>query len=437
MKRSLLMLTGIAALLSGALGSAAEEPMVRTQILAIRPQMAFIPAATYSLRSLGGEILTELRPGLAYRIRAASQDLILSSSAAGPSTLPASLALESSKPSGTLTIEKVPYGVGWWWESAEDRAYRGALEVHRKPDGNLQVISILPLDDYLCGVVPSEIGTTSPTEALKAQAVAARSETLAMLKKTNHPGENFDLCADVHCQAYSGVTKETPQTNSAVRATRGLVLSHQGEPVGAYYASNCGGHSENVENVWSSRSPAVSYWSGHYDSATSYPLDLRREEDIRQWISMRPQCYCNPDNPGLPAWSKKYFRWERRVTAKELEAFVAKTRDIGRIVRMVPRGRGVSGRLLEMEFVGERGSLVVGPELAIRQVFSPPLYSAAFVVDVEGSAEAPQAFLLRGAGWGHGVGMCQTGAIAMAAQGKSFEEILAHYYRETELKKLY
>ena len=415
----------------------AEEPIIRVQILSSKPQISILPASDYNVKSLDGKLVAFLPVQVSCQMEVAKEGIVLSIPGQENQTLPAPIILESKKSDGTLLIEKVPYGVGWWWENAEDRSYRGILEIHCTDKGNLQVISVLPIEDYLCGVVPTEIGTTSPMEALKAQAVAARSETLNMLNRSNHPGQNFDICSDVHCQAYSGCTKENSTTNQAVRETKGIALFYEGKPIGAYYASNCGGHSENVENVWPDRSPHVPYWSGHYDTDQPYEFDLTKEEDFEKWIKMKPRSYCHPDNPGIPQYAKKYFRWERKVTAKEIQDFVAKKKDVGRIRELRPKGRGVSGRLLKMDFVGEKGTFTVGPELAIRQVFNPPLYSAAFVVETEGEGDYPETFIFKGGGWGHGVGMCQTGAVSMATQGKTFKEILLHYYRSASLEKAY
>lgn len=207
----------------------------------------------------------------------------------------------------------------------------------------------------------------------------------------------------------------------------------RGESVGAYYASNCGGCSENVENVWPDRSGPKPYWSSRFDSAVKFDIDLSNDGDLREWVASEPDVWCAPSKPGVPDWAKKNFRWEREFTEEQMAAAVAKKKDIGRVVAIKPLERGASGRVLRVEFVGTKDSVVVGPELVVRRLFDPPLKSGAFVVDMP-TAER-ETFVLRGAGYGHGVGMCQTGAMARAAAGQTFDAILTAYYPEVEVRR--
>jgi peptidoglycan hydrolase-like amidase len=348
------------------------------------------------------------------------------------------LVLESASPHGILEIKKVPYGVGWWWAGTQDRTYEGRFEIRPLEKGVLEVIVILPMENYLFGVVPSEIGASSPKEALCAQAVAARSEALMALSTGKYAGAHHDIGSDVESQAFTGKTKGTPESDEAVMATRGLALIHDGKPIAAYYASSCGGHTDDIRNVWPHRAGEKAYWgAAFFDGEKTFDLDLTKDEDLRKWLDDDPDVYCNPKKYKVPDWASKNFRWEREIGAEELTKRVALNKDIGRITGLKAISRGPSGRMIEAEFIGEKGTWKTGPELAIRQVFDPPLKSAAFVVDTRGTENRPEKFILRGAGWGHGVGMCQTGAIAMAHAGKTFHEILSHYYPSSKIEAMY
>ena len=166
--------------------------------------------------------------------------------------------LQSSSENATLTIKNVPFGVGWWWEGKEDRTYEGELNIYKTNENKFEVVVHLPLEQYLKGVVPYEIGTDSPLEALKAQAVAARSEAIIALNSKLYSGEHYDLTSDVECQVFSGNRRRTEKSDLAVDETKSLILSENGKPINAYYASNCGGHSELIINVWGDRpTPAI------------------------------------------------------------------------------------------------------------------------------------------------------------------------------------
>jgi len=348
------------------------------------------------------------------------------------------LIIESPEPHGILEIKKVPYGVGWWWEGTQDRTYEGRFEIRTNEKNLLYIVVTLPMEDYLRGVVPSEIGSNSPKHALCAQAVAARSEALMALATGKYKGPYHDIGSDVDSQAFSGLVKCSPESDEAIKLTRGHALMFKGKPIAAYYASSCGGHTEDIRNVWQHRAHEEAYWDAAvFDGEQSFSYDLSKEQDLRKWLEDNPKVFCNPKQFDVPQWASKNFRWKREVSQKDLTAWVAEKKNIGKIKAIKAIRRGPSGRMIQAEFIGDKGILTIGPELTIRQVFKPPLKSASFVVDVEGDADLPEKFIIRGAGWGHGVGMCQTGAIAMANSGKSFHEILAHYYPKARVQKLY
>jgi peptidoglycan hydrolase-like amidase len=426
-----------------------ENPPIRVLLVDSVTSVCITPRPAWQIRSLPGKVLRVLKEDVPTTVAVVDGEMRLISGGAvvhkggvtddgGGRIGTEPVVLESTAEGGVLGIRQVPYGVGWWWESAEDRKYEGRIEIRPGLNGKLEIVAELPLEEYLRGVVPSEIGGDSPLQALCAQAVAARSAAVLALTSPIYAGPHFDICSDVACQAFSGVTKSTTSTDEAIRATRGHVLMFEGKPVSAYYASNCGGHSEDIRNVWPDRASDRAYWdTGVFDGAGRCELDLTTDTDVRKWLDADPDVYCNPAKNKVPEWSKKNFRWTRQVSAEELTARVALKKDIGRVREVWSIRRGVSGRLIEAEFVGEKGSLRVSPELAIRQVLDPPLKSAVFVVDAVGVQDDPKQFVIRGAGWGHGVGMCQTGAIGMANRGNDFREILGHYYPNAKIEKLY
>jgi len=348
-----------------------------------------------------------------------------------------SLLIENNDKNKAIGIKQVPFGIGWFWAGKEDRIYRGDLEFHINSDNKIDVISILDIETYLLGVVPSEIGTDAPLEALKAQAICARSEAVIGLETGKYAGAHHLLTADIYCQVYSGIGKTNDEVEKAVLETRGEVLTANDTVISAYYASNCGGHSENIENVWPERSGHAQQWSGHPDMDGEIDLDLTQADDIREWINSVPDCWCKPSD-ATPEWSKQHFRWTRSITPEELSAAVAeKVKDVGLIYEIVPLERGVSGRIYDILFIGDKGHCRLKGELNIRMLWASPLKSSCFFIDKIGPVEKPVSFIFKGAGWGHGVGMCQTGAIAQANAGRTYRDILAHYFRGTKVEKKY
>jgi SpoIID/LytB domain protein len=341
--------------------------------------------------------------------------------------------LQSSNESAALTIKNVPFGVGWWWEGKEDRIYEGELHIYKTDENKFEVVIHLLLEQYLKGVVPYEIGPDSPLEALKAQAVAARSEAIIALTSKLYSGEHYDLTSDVECQVFSGNRRRTAKSDFAVDETKSLILSENGKPINAYYASNCGGHSELIKNVWGDRPAPESYTISQFDWEEQNELDLSVEENTREWIFSNPPSYCNPNiNRELPEWSQNNFRWKRELTFNEAVKMTSKGNELGNLLDIEIIKRGTSGRAYLAKFIFKKENIEVKGELKIRQMFSPPLRSSCFVVD-----KTEAGFLIHGAGWGHGVGMCQSGTITMANNGNGFEQILKHYYRKAELLRVY
>ena len=346
------------------------------------------------------------------------------------------LSLKSFDPAGTLKIKNVPYGIGWWWEGIEDRVYEGEIEISINENKKFDVIVTLPLEKYLCGVIPYEIGNDTPLEALKSQVIAARSETVNALISGKYKGNNFDLCADVECQVFAGNNKRTPETDKAVKDTKGLCLFYGDEVIGAYYASNCGGISEDVENVWQERSVPVPYRSSHFDSKEKLNYDPKNNPE--EWINSNSDVFCNPYfHPELPEWSKKNFRWQVELTNGELSNNMNEIKEIGILNEIKILERGNSGRIIKARFLGSKDSLDLNSELEIRKIKKPPFRSSCYVVEKTVDDLSKETYLFKGAGWGHGVGMCQSGAVARAFSGQTYEQILNHYFREAKIKSVY
>jgi SpoIID/LytB domain protein len=352
-----------------------------------------------------------------------------------------------STPGCRVTLYDVREGTGFHWEREVDRIYPGIIEIRIDHRGLLMAFTEVTLETYLKGVVPSEMPASYPFEALKAQAIAARSEVLAKIG-VKHPNDPFDLCAHVHCQAYTGCTNEDERASRAVEETRGLVLMYHKEVAEAVYSSSCGGHTEDKLNVWNP--PACEHLQGGWDAADSIgeeleKLDLTTELGTKKWIAAKPKAWCNTAAfSGLPTIlmrAESNFRWEVSYTRRELEDIIRRKTgdDIGQLIDIIPLSRGVSGRLMEIEIHGTKKNLRIQRELNIRATLSLKyLKSACFTIDVEiGEDARPVSFHFKGAGWGHGVGMCQVGAGVMASQNYTVNNILAHYYPGTSLERVY
>ncbi len=354
--------------------------------------------------------------------------------------------LVKKDPDGLFTLKDVIIGRGYAWERHEDRTYRGELEFRLGNDGKVLCIDELTLEQYLKGVLPKEMSPGFPAAALRAQAVAARSYTLARWG-IQHRLDPFHLCGDVHCQAYAGVGQEDERTNAAVEETRGQVLVYQDRICETYYSAVCGGHSEGNQNVWGGT--ALDYLQGDFDlpfdQLSDWRLSLQEGgEALDRWIQAEPQAFCNHRNEEAPRaihYTRKYFRWETTFGRGELEEILRNKSgiDVGYLLDIVPLERGVSGRCLAVQILGDEDETVVEGELNIRRALSPNhLHSSCFLVTRRmGPDGLPESFTFRGAGWGHGVGMCQAGAAGMALRGYHTEEILGHYYPGSELRRLY
>lgn len=371
-------------------------------------------------------------------------------------------------------IKDVVIGVNFHWERRENQRFSGSAKFIVE-DGKLTIINILPVEDYLLSVISSEMSAHASLELLKAHAVISRSWLLAQIdknRKIQAAGEkynactesaderikwydredhvNFDVCADDHCQRYQGVTRQsTPKVAQAINATRGQVLMSDGELCDARFSKCCGGVFEEFENCWEPRH--YKYLRARLDNVDeeTFP-DLRAEDNARAWIEGRPDAFCNTADKDILSQvlnnydqeTTDFYRWTVTYGRGELAKLVRERSgiDFGDIIDLQPVERGTSGRLVRLRICGTKRTMVIGKELEIRRTLSPShLYSSAFTVERLNPDEngVPETIVLRGAGWGHGVGLCQIGAAVMGARGYDYRQILSHYFPGADLQKQY
>ncbi len=327
-----------------------------------------------------------------------------------------------------IAVQRVEFGVGYDFHGFEDRTFRGSLEVTLDRNGKLAVVNRVALEDLLNGLVPSEIFASAPAEALKAQAVTARGEVLAKVG-LKHLADPYLLCSEQHCAVYKGLSGEVASTNAAVLATAGQALfSSKGVLVDSVYSAVCGGHSENNDVVWGG--PPNPSLRGRPDLITPVK-GAPTPAKLSQFLAADLPAACK-----ISSFAKATkYRWEKRFTAAELDE---KTRDlkVGQVMAMAVTERGVSGRARLLTISGTEGATQVRGELNIRRLFGM-LNSAMFEVSPEKVTGKTVGWLFKGGGWGHGVGMCQTGAIGRAEAGQSYQDILRHYYNGAEAARIY
>ena len=381
-----------------------------------------------------------------------------------------SLTLKPNEHSSTFTLHDVTIGIGFHWERKEDQTFPGQLKFIVE-NGLVRAINILPVEEYLTSVISSEMKPTASREFLRAHAVISRSWVLAQLRSPyrkslqapefapapqdhilnriikwyDHDQHTlFDVCADDHCQRYQGRTRIiSAAAETAVKDTFGQTLVNDGHLCDARFSKCCGGVTEQFETCWQDEHKP--YLVALRDSSINEGTlpDLSIEENARQWILSQPKSFCNSADSNILSESLNgydletpdYYRWTvEYTTARISEIFRSKSGlDIGDIVDMRPIRRGPSGRIYELEIEGTKQTVTIGKELEIRRTLSEShLFSSAFVVE-----KTHEGFILKGAGWGHGVGLCQIGAAVMAAKGYTYREILQHYYPETNLGRFY
>ena len=367
----------------------------------------------------------------------------------GRHRLTSAITLTPSDPSAAFAIDDVTIGIGFHWERKERQMFRGALRLIKRGEG-FTVINDVPLEEYVKSVISSEMSASCPMDLLKAHAVISRSWLMAPkvpplpLPKAQDSHEvirwyereahtDFDVCADDHCQRYQGITKAfSDAATEAVNASRGEFLLYDGKICDARFSKSCGAVTEEFATAWEDRE--VPYLKSVYDGpdqSLSYAAEDLIRTELPAYCDTRDVDLLRRILPGFDQETQDFYRWRVEYSKDELGELI-KTRlgvDLGPIHDLQSLARGPSGRIYRLKITGEKDYLVLGKELEIRRALSRShLYSSAFVVDKQSSR-----LVLRGAGWGHGVGLCQIGAAVMANQGKNYKEILAHYYRGSDV----
>ena len=349
----------------------------------------------------------------------------------------------------SFIVKDVPIGIDFHWERKEDQEFKGDFEIIEE-SGKKRLINIVSIEDYLSSVISSEMSANGFLELLKAHTVISRSWLLAQKEKATQlrqskenyssiteskdeyirwydreDHEFFDVCADDHCQRYQGITRASSRiVKEAVEATSGEVLLYNGKICDTRFSKCCGGITEKFENCWE---PVIH----PYLESIEDPFCNTNDKKILQRVLN------NYDQE-----TEDFYRWKVSFSQEEISELIRQksTWDFGSIIDLIPVERGVSGRIIKLKIVGSKLSKIVGKELFIRKLLSKShLYSSAFEVEKEYKTgkDIPASFTLKGSGWGHGVGLCQIGAAVMAKEGYSYQEILAHYFPNSTLKRIY
>lgn len=379
------------------------------------------------------------------------------------------LYFEPTSDNASFTIKDVVIGINFHWERKEDQVFQGALKLIVENE-MITAINIIKVEDYLTSVISSEMSATASLELLKAHAVISRSWLLAQIEKnkeivaskeqyttfTETENErirwydredhtNFDVCADDHCQRYQGVTRTFANievVKKAIDQTRGQVLISENKICDARFSKCCGGIVEEFQNCWEDTKFPYLIKLRDDDQSKDIP-DLTKESESVKWIEARPSAFCNTKDKKIleqvlnnyDQETTDFYRWQVIYTQNELSELAYKRSgiDFGTIEDLIPIERGTSGRLIKLKIVGSKRTMIIGKELEIRRTLSTShLYSSAFIVDKQDGK-----FILTGAGWGHGVGLCQIGAAVMGEKGYPYDKILLHYYIDATINNLY
>ena len=354
----------------------------------------------------------------------------------------------------------VTIGVDFHWQRLQDQTFAGVLKFIVE-DGKVVAVNVIGVEDYLLSVISSEMKASASLEYLKAHSVISRSWVMAQIAHKPQAAaaapapapdgeeyirwfdhddhKHFDVCADDHCQRYQGLSIVIGRTvREAIDQTWGEVMMSEGEIVDARFSKCCGGVMEKFSTCWEDKD--YPYLVARRDGESQEFPDLTKEKEAEKWIEGNPDAFCNTHDKTILSQVLKdydletehFFRWEERTSIDDLSERIARRSgiDFGRLKALEPLERGVSGRLKRLRVVGEKRTMTIGKELIIRRWLSEShLYSSAFTVTF-----TPDEVILRGAGWGHGVGLCQIGAAVMSAKGYDYRQILQHYYPGHELK---
>ncbi len=377
--------------------------------------------------------------------------------------------------SSSFELKDVVIGINFHWERKEDQQFKGHLKLIVE-NNMITAINIVSLEDYLISVISSEMSASSSEELLKTHAVISRSWLLAQIEKNKtvktenkhyktsfekgneiirwwdrEDHDNFDVCADDHCQRYQGITKQSsPLVTEVVKKTLGQTMMYDGVICDTRFSKCCGGFMETFENVW--EPIPHPYLVGKADSKNISLItpNLTNEDEAAEWIKSSPNAFCNTKDIAIlkqvlndyDQETSDFYRWTVSYSQEELSELILKRSgiDYGQIIEIEPIERGTSGRIIRLKIIGTEQVMIIGKELEIRRTLSEThLYSSAFVVESsdEDDEGIPGKFTLHGAGWGHGVGLCQIGAAMMAEKGFMYEDILEHYYPGATIETRY
>lgn len=384
------------------------------------------------------------------------------------------LLFEPNDTQSSFTLEDVTIGVNFHWERKEAQTFLGKLRFIVE-NNNICAINELSVETYLISVISSEMRATSSLELLKAHAVISRSWLLAQMEQRKVENNNavkqpslfktdeeivrwydredhkhFDVCADDHCQRYQGITKAANKhVVEAIEQTAGEILTSHGEICDARYSKCCGGAVEEFQYCWENiKKPYLQALPDTMPDTTPLP-DLADEAVVHHWILSSPRAFCNTTDQKVLSQvlndfdqeTTDFYRWTQTYSQAEVKQLLEEKLGVlfGDVIDLIPLERGKSGRIYRLKIVGKERTLIIGKELEIRRSLSKShLYSSAFIVEkVDIKDGVPQQFVIKGAGWGHGVGLCQIGAAMMGKQGYRYEEILLHYYKGAEITKAY
>lgn len=378
------------------------------------------------------------------------------------------LSFKATSPKSTFLLKDVVIGIGFHWERKEDQRFEGNLDFIVEDD-KITAINRISIERYLVSVIASEMNANCSLELLKAHAVISRSWMLSQIQKRNaieksaktyvsdirtneewtkwwdrEDHTSFDVCADDHCQRYQGITRASQSleiVEEAIAQTFGEMLMNGDTICDARFSKCCGGAVEEFQNCWEPEKHP--YLVKLYDNSKGELPDLTIEENADKWIRSAPAAFCNTTDAEvltqiLNSYDQEttnFYRWKVDFESKAMSELVKRRIgvDFGTIQELIPLERGTSGRIIRLKVVGTKQTLILGKELLIRKAFSEShLYSSAFVID-----KTEQGFTFRGAGWGHGVGLCQIGAAVMAHKGYKYRDILTHYFPTATIEKKY
>lgn len=372
----------------------------------------------------------------------------------------------------SFQLNSVTIGINFHWQRTEDQCFQGSLRLLAGKEGII-TINEIGVEEYLTSVISSEMNASASRELLKAHAVISRSWLIAQIEKNReiisstlkyqtsfndrdelvrwYDREDhafFDVCADDHCQRYQGITRiSSAVVKEVIHNTRGEVLMHNDTLCDARFSKCCGGVTEEFQYCW--EPVPHPYLRAIRDNATGEVPDLSNEKDALKWVHSNPDAFCNTANQDIlkqvlnnyDQETPDFYRWKVSYSQAELSSLIHRKTGIsfGDIIDLVPLTRGKSGRISRLKIIGTHRTFIIGKELEIRKSLSEThLYSSAFVVNKEDiRADIPGKFTLTGAGWGHGVGLCQIGAAVMGANGYGYEEILTHYFPGALIQKRY